>query len=683
MSEDTRSGGRTAGSFSGVLATLVLGSLFVAGADWSTHLVLGARGGLVSPTAGALMSLIQLTVTAAMFVGVPVGLVVLLATRVGSASSDEWLDRILGPGGDSRWGLLGVYTAVGSLWGLGLFLIDLLGTQVLVLRILKAMALAAAWLIAFAGYRVIVRLRPSVAVWRPGLLLGVFGSAFYSMKVHGEFGAPHHLHLVYPVLLVTAAMALASSGRRPRPALRRGVIGAALVVSVMSLLGYDTHTARHSEAVSRTLTAYPAMRMVHLLTDLDADGYSTLLGGLDCDGLDAGRHPEAAEQPGNGRDDNCVGGDFGMHESSGVRWSVPARSPHIILVSIDALRADYVGRVVKGKALTPRLDELADAAHVFRRAYSPSTATHESLLATFSGSFDPTALRDGPTLASYLRHYGWRTVALTTLPWADPRYFDGFDEVDNALGGEVETGSTLISGDDLSRKAIALLDAQDPDQPLFLWLHYYDPHGPRTPLARLNEDYGSDPYVHEVHLTDIVIGRVFDRLRELGMWDDSVVVVFADHGEGLGEHGIDTHRWGGWESIVRVPLIVKLPGEPTGDTAQPVSTVGIVPTLTHFLSGDSSPGSLLPAIRGEKIAADVWYRTDWNGPLLFGTVQGRYNAWWDWRRNAFHVHDVVEDPDETQELAGTPQTEPLADELWRRWDRWRVARPDQSGDATP
>ena len=117
-------------------------------------------------------------------------------------------------------------------------------------------------------------------------------------------------------------------------------------------------------------------------------------------------------------------------------------------------------------------------------------------------------------------------------------------------------------------------------KPFFLFLHYYDAHRPYTPHPPVTSPYMNDPYAGEIAYIDNCIGRVLERLRTLGVYDNTLVIVTGDHGEGLGEHGEETHCYYVYQGTLHVPLVVRAPGCPKGIAVeQNASLVDIVPTV--------------------------------------------------------------------------------------------------------
>ena len=305
----------------------------------------------------------------------------------------------------------------------------------------------------------------------------------------------------------------------------------------------------------------------------------------------------------------------------------PAR-PNVLLVTIDTLRADRLGCYGFGLARTPAIDRLAhegvrctDAASV-----APITMTSHSSILT--GLYPPAhgvrdngayALGDGiTTLAERLKAAGYDTQAFVSAAVLARQYnlIQGFDLYDDDLSAEDTPPLFMIRdrpGPRTADKVLAWLEGwlgKRSRQPFFTWVHFYDPHQPY-------EARGSDlyllptPYDQEIAVADRSLGRILDRLRDAGALDDTLVIVTADHGESLDEHGEKTHGLFVYDATIRVPLVWRYPRLFPQATIydDPVRAVDIVPTVLAALGlpgGDETQGtSLLAAFQGHERLPDL------------------------------------------------------------------------------
>src|SRR5579864_4529830 len=241
--------------------------------------------------------------------------------------------------------------------------------------------------------------------------------------------------------------------------------------------------------------------------------------------------------------------------SSLTSWAEPA---NVILITLDTTRADRMGFLGSSRGLTPNLDALARQSAVFLRAYSHvplTTPSHATILTGTYPQFNhvtdlgsPLAM-DLPYLPDILHQHGYRTAAFIGSQVLDPkdsgapgfdRGFESYDAPFHSRGpGEDRYQSVERKGMKVVDSALAWLN-QNARSPFFLWLHFYDPHDPYDPPAPFNSGFAS-AYDGEIAYMDSAIGKLLAALRAQGLYDQSIIIVVADHGEAFGEHGERSH----------------------------------------------------------------------------------------------------------------------------------------------
>ncbi len=298
--------------------------------------------------------------------------------------------------------------------------------------------------------------------------------------------------------------------------------------------------------------------------------------------------------------------------------SVPPES--VLLITVDTLRADHLGTYGYALARTPRIDALAaDGVRLDDHATSvPITLpAHTSLMTGLwppaHGVRDNGNFRASPTLATWaerMKVAGYETHAFVSAAVLDSRYGldQGFDTYDDDLARESAPPMFMIPDRPASRtvdRVLSWLDGwrEDPvRKPFFVWVHLYDPHQP----YELVYPWGAlapTPYDGEIAAVDQAVGRLLDGLEAAGVRDRTFIVLTADHGEGLGEHGERTHGFFTYQSTIRVPCILWSTHLPHGVAyAAPSSVVDVLPTALGVLGLEASSPTqgldLGPAIRG-------------------------------------------------------------------------------------
>jgi arylsulfatase A-like enzyme/tetratricopeptide (TPR) repeat protein len=268
---------------------------------------------------------------------------------------------------------------------------------------------------------------------------------------------------------------------------------------------------------------------------------------------------------------------------------------NVLLVTIDTLRADALS-VYGGKAATPNIDRLAARGARFDFAHAHAVVTLVSHASILSGHYPyEHGIRDNtgyrfpqtmPTMATLLKTQGFATGAFVGGFPLDHRFglnvgFDMYDDNLAPAAATAEGGERERRADAVVESALKWIGAQ-PNK-WFSWVHVYDPHVTYSPPPEFASRYQSEPYFGEVAWTDFALGRLFDQLSTLPR--RTLVIVTADHGEGLGDHGELTHSLFAYESTLHVPLIVaELGGSQTAaprgvviDT--PVRHVDLLPTV--------------------------------------------------------------------------------------------------------
>ena len=289
----------------------------------------------------------------------------------------------------------------------------------------------------------------------------------------------------------------------------------------------------------------------------------------------------------------------------GPEPAADAARPPIVLISVDTLRSDRLPAYGYDGVETPAIDRLAAEGVLFESAYTHVNVTLPSHASVFTGLLPPEhGVRDNagyrlgeaiPTLAAELGQAGYATGGFVSsyVLRAGTGIARGFDVYDDEVG--FETGRQLGR---LQRPGTQTLAAASDwlggvaDSPFFLFLHLYEPHAPYEPPAPFADRY-DNPYDGEVAASDAVVGDLIRRLEELGVYDDALVILLSDHGEGLMDHGEMDHLILIYREVLQVPLIVKVPGEERAGERVVVGAQlsDVAPTVYSF-AGLPSPDGL-------------------------------------------------------------------------------------------
>jgi choline-sulfatase len=384
-----------------------------------------------------------------------------------------------------------------------------------------------------------------------------------------------------------------------------------------------------------------------------------------------------------------------------------AQPPPVILISIDTLRADHLSAYGYRKIATPNIDSFAQQGTIFTEVNSQIPLTlpsHTSLFTStypFENGIEENAVvvpSSAVTLASILRSHGYQTAAFIGSNMLDRRFGldNGFDEYDSPFGAAPSTGpanaySTRSRRDGalVLRAASAYLAAHR-DRPVFVFIHLFDLHTPyRRSLAQDSSEPETAGYDAELAYIDQILGRFQQSFKQNDWWRKSLVVLLADHGESLGDHGELSHGYFIYQSTLHVPLIVHWPeGAPRQPEriAQPAGLIDVAPTILdalHFPAPPSFSGvSLLEANAARPVFSESVYARD---SFRWAALRSlRIGPWKYVEAPHPELFNVEKDPGESANAvrANSAQAAALRSELSRLMARHARAGPDPVRDTS-
>ncbi len=324
----------------------------------------------------------------------------------------------------------------------------------------------------------------------------------------------------------------------------------------------------------------------------------------------------------------------------------PAPRPSILLVTLDTTRSDAIGPA------TPSFNALASRGMRFMQAYATVPQTLPSHTSMLTGLYpgghgvheNARYLADNqPIVAMRLHDAGYRTAAFVSA-FALARRFGlgrGFDVYDEEFGSDRAERPAKETTD----RVVAFL-AQSSPQPLFLWVHYYDPHYPYTPPEPYRTRYADNPYLGEVASMDEQLGRLIQEFERRAS-DPKAIILVSDHGEGLGEHGEAQHGNLLYQATMHVPLVIEGPGVAAGRSETPVSTRRVYHTILDWAGIDRAQSLRAQHERvllGESMKPFLDY--GWQPQVM--AVEGKLKTILAGRTE---VYDVIADPAERHDLS--------------------------------
>ncbi len=362
-------------------------------------------------------------------------------------------------------------------------------------------------------------------------------------------------------------------------------------------------------------------------------------------------------------------------------WLVTADEPtSVILISIDTLRADHLSAYGYRKIRTPNIDSFAQQGTIFTEVNSQIPLTLPSHTALFTSTYpfengieeNAEIVPPGTvTLASILRAHGYSSAAFVGSNMLDRRFGldQGFDEYDSPFGALAEGAHANPYSMRVRRDGALVLRAANAwlsghrDRPVFLFVHLFDLHAPYRllPVQGSNEPETAG-YDAELAYVDQILGRFQQSLAANGWWQKSLVVLLADHGEGLGDHGELSHGYFAYESTVHVPLIAHWPDAAPRypqRVSQPVGLIDVAPTILDALHLQSPPSfagvSLLKSNDAHAVYSEsVYARDSFHWAALRAVRMGQWKYIDAPRPELF---DLEKDPGEQTNLLRSNPTE--------------------------
>lgn len=294
--------------------------------------------------------------------------------------------------------------------------------------------------------------------------------------------------------------------------------------------------------------------------------------------------------------------------------SRPEKPLNVLLLTVDALRADmpWAGY---DKPIAPHLSELAKASVVYENYRSVSSYTAQTVATMMTGRYASTLYRTGMFFTNYFESNDWITESMQsqgirTMAVHAHLYFDrapglkqGFDiyQMVPGLSWNSQTDESITSHKSIPAMIKLLEDPKNTSGQFFMWAHLMDPHDGYTKHEE-SPDFGDKNrgrYDSEVWYTDLWIGKLLDFAKKQSWWENTAVVISADHGEAFGEHGMYKHAFELWDVLARVPLIVHAPGALAKRIAEPRTHIDLAPTIVDLMKVQGPAGMQGASMAGE------------------------------------------------------------------------------------
>jgi hypothetical protein len=398
--------------------------------------------------------------------------------------------------------------------------------------------------------------------------------------------------------------------------------------------------------LGETVSGIVLSQVVAVATDVDRDGYGLLVWPRDAAPFDASIHPYATDTPGNGIDENGIGGDH----PPDVAWTEPVsdapprwtRRPHFLLVFLESFREDLLDAEYAGRRVTPTLAALAQEGGRSSHAYANSPFTVRSRGQLLGGRLWPYAGQS--TLLDDFRANGYRlawfsgqddsfgdSAPILGYEQVD-HFYDARDDVARRYTDSATKASLGVSWKVLNERILPYLAAADPAQPLFLYVNYYDTHYPYhhrevddllgiSPVSRgeivpENREHVFQTYMNTAANVDRALGDLLVAWRRFAGDGEWAVVVVSDHAQAFFDHGHLGHGQSLRPEQSRVPLVVRGIG---GDWPEPLGIAELRGIVQRNLSEPGASGRPpLPRFVSERERAVFQYLGGLGRPRIVG-----------------------------------------------------------------
>ena len=522
---------------------------------------------------------------------------------------------------------------------------------------------------------------------------------------------------LFLVAILLPALGRPGAGTSRRVTIEVGAIAVLLLMVCVSLLqtlrGFGEEPRARALIAEETAGARLFFKRWQAVYDRDGDGYAARLGGGDCNDRDPDVHPGAEDEPGNGRDEDCDGQDTPLPapeptpapSPAGTPASAPAVLPapsgkparfagNWLIITIDTLRADRIK-----PDIAPVLSELAGRGTHFTQVYAQAPNTPRSFPSFLTSrlpsevhfvkqslNFSPLTGKDA-TLFSALAQAGVQPFGVFSHFYLETKtnLATGFVEWQNPTARNLKDSNSDIAAPRITQAVIdklkRLAQAQKAggagaSQRFALWTHLFDPHStymdhPEYPVPK-GWKFLEARYDAEVRFTDKHVGLILAALRDAGLADNTAVVIFADHGEAFAEHKLGGeplyfHGESLYNEVLRVPLIVHVPGQSPHVVHERASLLDLAPTVLD-LAGVAIPSSfrgrsLAPLVLGEPLSgttprppavAEMLPCTAWpkNERAIVDTIDGvEYALYAKFTDNLNELYNLNDDPKQQKNLA--------------------------------
>lgn len=584
--------------------------------------------------------------------------------------------------------------------------------------------------------------------------VGPLSRVTFLLALGGAFGVAAALHVIYnrldyqvlplgwiyavamfPVLAAVIGFLAYGplAGVRERIPARGAIACVGLVVAIaLPVFGLRSPSPdTQAKVIDHSWVGAQTVAILRGMIDHDGDGFSAFFGGPDCDDDDPDVAPGKPEIPGNGKDDNCVGGDGKVVETTPPTPNPPTPNTpsgpaggiggkNVVVIFIDTLRSDRLGVAGyqrDGKSLTPRLDAFAAEGVRFEKAYSQAPNTPRSVPSFLSSRYPsqlkvdkmkksyPQVLDDAELLFEVLKPAGFTTIGESShfyfcdrkrypdtcgdvASWMNSNIGQGADLWDNTEAVDIGPSNKDKAGPRIVKKSVAKLEElAKSDSRFAMVVHLFEPHSTymtydEFPITERGTASLMQKYDYEIAVTDRYVGELLDALDRTGLAKTTTVILMSDHGEAFGVHNFAGqqmffHGQTLYNELIHVPLLVRVPGLAPRTVPDVVELVDLAPTIAE-LFGVTPPASwhgrsMVPLLEGKPLPpkpafSELLPEPKWDHDAKsMVSADGKRHVFFRISDSRWEIYDLEKDPDERKNIV---DSDPDAQKLKDELTAW-------------
>jgi arylsulfatase A-like enzyme len=462
-----------------------------------------------------------------------------------------------------------------------------------------------------------------------GIILGLYGLAGLVVLVMGyryavslSVWSSTFLNMGVGALVLTPLLtALMTRWTLDKAAWRFGMPIAGAVAALICFVGASDWAVSSQEMRQATLRDAPLVSaMARVVVNPAADGPDSVFAFADCDDEDPDADCAMPDRPAvsvtsadhPARRAMMLAIEAGDQAAKNRFEQIPAPPKNIVMILVDTLRQDHLGYAGYGRNTSPNIDAVANDGVAFMDTYATSPHTPRSVPPLFFSRYASRILWAGAqfnyprvrpenlSMFEVLEERGYRNIGMTSHFYFDERrgVWQGFSHWDNEGALSIAESNDDIAAPRTWKKIEPVIEELgreraekgDNAQPFSLFIHFFEPHA--RWIGHSEFDFGRGETTHQRHINnydseiafaDSYVGKVIDKLKEVGLYDEVIFVITSDHGEAFNEHGHYFHGQNLYNEVVKVPLVIRVPGWFSRKVEGPVSAIDVAPTLVDLL----------------------------------------------------------------------------------------------------